>query len=57
MAAPHVAGLAAYLATLENHRAGPHLCQRIQQLSTRGSIKKQTASTHNILAFNGNPSG
>lgn len=55
MATPHVVGLAAYLATKENKKAGPHLCAQIQNMGFEGVIKGQTRNTVNILAFNGNP--
>ncbi|UNI22269.1 hypothetical protein JDV02_008171 [Purpureocillium takamizusanense] len=57
MASPHIAGLAAYLATVEGRRASPDLCQRMQELATNGAIADQPWNTVNLLAFNGNPSG
>lgn len=57
MAAPHVAGLAAYLAALEGWRNPGQMCQRIRQLSSQGVIGGMPGGTDNLLAFNGNPSG
>ncbi|GJN72327.1 hypothetical protein PCL_04088 [Purpureocillium lilacinum] len=57
MATPHIAGLAAYLATVEGQRASPASCKRMQDLATRGAIADQPWNTVNLLAFNGNPSG
>jgi hypothetical protein len=56
MASPHVAGLAAYLASKNGQKAGPGLCQTIQELATSGAIVDQPDGTVNLLAFNGNPS-
>lgn len=53
MASPHIAGLAAYLASLEGGRASPALCLRIQNLATKYAITNQTPNTVNLLAFNG----
>jgi subtilisin family serine protease len=50
MAAPHVAGLAAYLFILE--RTPPdQMCQRIKNLATRGVIPNPNGSP-NLLAYN-----
>ena len=56
MAAPHVAGLGAYLLALEGKRDPQALCSRIKNLSTKGKITgAQTllGVTKNRLAFNG----
>lgn len=54
MAAPHVAGLAAYLLALEGSKDPIALCDRIKSLSTKGAVKGvQTLLTKNQLAFNG----
>ncbi|GAB0136708.1 putative subtilisin-like protease [Epichloe bromicola] len=53
MASPHIAGLGAYLATLYGRRAGPWLCQTMQQLATKNAISDQITGTVNLLAFNG----
>lgn len=57
MAAPHVAGLGAYLLALEGKRNPAQLCDRIKALSTKGAITglRTTANllTPNQLAFNG----
>lgn len=54
MAAPHVAGLGAYLLALEGKRDPGQLCDRIKALSTKNAISGlQTLATGNRLAFNG----
>jgi subtilisin family serine protease len=54
MAAPHVAGLGAYLLALEGERDPQDLCKRIQDLSTEGAVSGlQTLLTPNKLIFNG----
>lgn len=57
MASPHIAGLAAYLATLEGNPGPIALCERIRALATPNVISGIPAGTPNLLAFNGNPSG
>ncbi|TQV98798.1 hypothetical protein V2A60_007502 [Cordyceps javanica] len=52
MATPHIAGLGAYLMTLEGVKAGA-VCARIQTLSTKNVITNVPAGTVNYLAFNG----
>jgi subtilisin family serine protease len=52
MAAPHIAGLAAYLLSLEGERAPIALCSRIQALATKG-IVTNSMSPNNMVAFNG----
>ncbi|KAK5628293.1 hypothetical protein RRF57_004008 [Xylaria bambusicola] len=52
MAAPHVAGLGAYLLTLEGDRDPIALCARIQELATK-DIVTNANSPNNMLAFNG----
>nr|ANV82734.1 cuticle-degrading-prorease [Cordyceps fumosorosea] len=52
MATPHIAGLGAYLMTLEGVKAGA-VCARIQALSTKNVITNVPAGTVNYLAFNG----
>lgn len=52
MAAPHVAGLGAYLLALEGSLDPIALCERIKTLSTKNKIKGATL-TKNQLAFNG----
>ncbi|OAQ60783.1 alkaline serine protease P32 [Pochonia chlamydosporia 170] len=49
MAAPHIAGLAAYLAALE----GSTSCTRIQQLATKDALSGIPSGTVNLLAYNG----
>jgi len=57
MAAPHVAGLAAYLLGLEGKKSPAALSTRIQSLSTKNAVSGLPSGTKNYLAFNGNPSG
>lgn len=57
MAAPHVAGLGAYLLALEGAKTPAALSSRIQSLSLKNKITGVPSSTVNYLAFNGNPSG
>ena len=52
MAAPHVAGLGAYLLGLEGPRDPLALCARIQNLATKGVVGF-ALSRNNLLAFNG----
>ncbi|ATY58476.1 ase T precursor [Cordyceps militaris] len=56
MAAPHIAGLAAYIGGLEGLTGGS-ICNRLVQLATRGTLAGIPGGTVNLLAFNGNPSG
>ncbi|KAI8958719.1 oryzin precursor [Daldinia sp. FL1419] len=51
-AAPHVAGLAAYLLALEGPRDPIALCDRIQELSSKGVVA-DSKSKNNNMAFNG----
>jgi subtilisin family serine protease len=57
MATPHVAGLAAYILSLEGKKTPAALSTRLQTLSTKDKITGLKGSTKNYLAFNGNPSG
>lgn len=57
MASPHIAGLGAYLATLEGNPGPVALCNRIRELATPNVISGIPSGTPNLLAFNGNPSG
>lgn len=54
MAAPHIAGLAAYLATLEGIKINT-ACERIKELSNKNAIRGEPSGTTTNLAFNGNP--
>ncbi|KAK1756701.1 peptidase S8/S53 domain-containing protein [Echria macrotheca] len=56
MAAPHIAGLGAYLLALEGPRTPAALCSRIAALAQSGKITGLPSGTVNKLAFNGNPS-
>lgn len=53
MAAPHVAGLAAYLSSRDNIPAGPDLCDFIVQTATEGAVTNDENSTVNLIAYNG----
>ncbi|RYP34416.1 hypothetical protein DL767_004285 [Monosporascus sp. MG133] len=53
MASPHIAGLGAYLLTLEGSRSPTALCSRIQALATSGRITGLPSGTVNLLAYNG----
>ncbi|KAI9163668.1 Subtilisin-like serine protease AsES [Paramyrothecium foliicola] len=56
LAVAHIAGLGAYLATLEGVNPGS-LCARIQELATPNILTGVPAGTRNLLIFNGNPTG
>ncbi|PNS14814.1 Subtilisin-like protease [Sphaceloma murrayae] len=53
MASPHIAGLAAYLLTLEGARSPVALCDRIKALSTVNALSGVPSGTANRLAYNG----
>ncbi|KAI1342422.1 oryzin precursor [Xylariaceae sp. FL0016] len=53
MAAPHVAGLGAYLLALEGEMNPIALCERIQELATKGVVT-DSLSTNDMVAYNGN---
>ncbi|KAJ1953613.1 proteinase B, partial [Linderina pennispora] len=54
MASPHVAGLAAYLLSLEDAPlTGEELKSKIRSLSTRGVLKEIGDQSPNLLIFNG----
>ncbi len=52
MAAPHVAGLGAYLLASEGMRKPVALCQRMKDLATKNKVS-DVRGTPNNLAFNG----
>ena len=52
MATPHVAGLGAYLLTLEGISTSD-LCARIVELAQKDVITEIPAGTANLLAYNG----
>ncbi|KAK4450230.1 peptidase S8/S53 domain-containing protein [Podospora aff. communis PSN243] len=56
MAAPHVAGLGAYLLTLRGKQSPAALCSYIASSANSGVITGLPSGTVNRLAFNGNPS-
>lgn len=55
MAAPHIAGLGAYLLALEGERSPVELCDRIKSISTTDHISglQTLLLTTNSLSFNG----
>ncbi|KAF3011196.1 subtilisin-like serine protease [Curvularia kusanoi] len=53
MATPHVAGLAAYILTLEGKKDPSTLAARLSALSTKMAIWALPSGTKNYLAFNG----
>lgn len=53
MATPHVAGLAAYLLSLEGNMAPSALAARIQTLSQKNKIAGVPSGTNNYLIYNG----
>jgi subtilisin family serine protease len=57
IACSHVAGLAAYILSLEGKKTPAALSSRLSTLSTKNIITGIRASTKNYLAFNGNSSG
>ncbi|KAI5367427.1 putative peptidase S8/S53 domain, peptidase S8, subtilisin, Asp-active [Septoria linicola] len=55
MASPHIAGLGAYLLSLEGSRTPDALCKRIQDLSTKNALNLGLQLfSGNRLAYNGN---
>lgn len=55
MAAPHVAGLAAYLLALNGPMKPQELCSYMAATATPGRVSKPRVNTPNLIAFNGNP--
>lgn len=53
MATPHVAGLAAYLLSIEGTMSPNALAARIQALAQKGKITGVPANTANLLIYNG----
>ncbi|KAF4582780.1 serine protease [Ophiocordyceps camponoti-floridani] len=53
MAAPHITGLGAYLASLEGITDPAAICRRIQELATKDVLSGVPEGTVNLLAFNG----
>jgi subtilisin family serine protease len=53
MAAPHVAGLAAYLIAKEGEMAPKALCERIKELGQSGVVTGVNRGTPNVLVYNG----
>jgi hypothetical protein len=56
LASPHIAGLAAYLMSLENITDVTAVSDRIKALanSTGATVSRNTAGTTNLIANNGN---
>ncbi|KAI1435328.1 proteinase T-like protein [Xylaria sp. CBS 124048] len=57
MASPHIAGLGAYLLSLEGQRDPQSLCDYIAEIGTTNVLSGIPNDTINSLAFNDNPSG
>lgn len=53
MAAPHVAGLALYLAAAEGISSASELSERILELGTSGEVSGLKRGSPNLVAFNG----
>lgn len=53
MATPHIAGLAAYLASKNGVRASPSLCKAMVDMSTKNAVTNQKARTVTNVAYNG----
>ena len=56
MAAPHVAGLGAYLLSFRGQMSPAALCSYIASTSNMNRVSGIPSGTVNYLAFNGNPS-
>ncbi len=54
MASPHIAGLAIYLAVLENLNTPAAVTNRIKALGTKDKVIGNVGSTVNLLSYNGN---
>lgn len=54
MATPHIAGLAIYLAVLENLNTPAAVTARIKALGTKNKVIGNKANTVNLLSYNGN---
>lgn len=52
MAAPHIVGLAAYLASKEGGK-GLEICQKIVSMANNGLVKNPGGGSPNVLAYNG----
>lgn len=57
MAAPHVAGLAAYLLALNGPMKPQELCTYMAATATSGRLANPGTNTPNLIAFNGNTAG
>jgi oryzin len=53
MACPHVAGLAAYLMSLEGISGVQNIAARIKTLTTTGQVSNAGTGTVDLLIFNG----
>ncbi|PQK08390.1 hypothetical protein BB8028_0001g04670 [Beauveria bassiana] len=54
MAAPHIAGLAAYIASQGANKASPDLCQTMARMATQNAVRNQVSGTTSNIAYNGN---
>ena len=57
MASPHIAGMAAVIASSRGTKASPQICDDLVGIATTGAITNQYANTVNKIAFNNNPTG
>ncbi|PNY28425.1 Cuticle-degrading protease [Tolypocladium capitatum] len=57
MASPHIAGLAAYILSVDVFDEPQEICTKIQKLATANVLKNMREDTVNLLAFNGQPAG
>lgn len=54
MAAPHIAGLGAYILALEGNRTtADRVCDKIKELASRGAITNAGYGSTTLLAYNG----
>ncbi|KAF1739358.1 Cuticle-degrading protease [Beauveria bassiana] len=54
MAAPHIAGLAAYIGSQDANKVSPDLCQTMARMATQNAIRNQVYGTTSNIAHNGN---
>ncbi|POR32641.1 Cuticle-degrading protease [Tolypocladium paradoxum] len=57
MASPHIAGLAAYILSIENFDSPEKLCRKLRRYSTKDVLENLNEDTANMLAFNNQPRG
>lgn len=57
MAAPHIAGLAAYLLAFNKPMKPQELCTYMAAIATPGQLSNPGVNAPNLIAFNGNAAG